>query len=126
MLWIFVLIGLAILSIVGLIVSDKCWIDWLMPASLIALISSVVFVIVPIVCRCEARADIIQFEETREVVMVSVESGTDLENVGITQSVISCNNWLANAKASVKTFGIWSRYYGLGVEDIEYIKLGGD
>lgn len=130
MLWIFVFIGLAILSVVGIVVSNKCWLtnwaDWLMPVSVITLIAAILFGSAPIALRFEAKAEIVQFEETREVVMVSAESGTNLENVGITQTVIDCNKWLAEARASVKTYGLWSVYHGLGVEYMEYIKLGGD
>lgn len=130
MLWIFVLIGLAILSVVGIVVSNKCWLtnwaDWLMPVSVITLIAAILFGSAPIALRFEAKAEIVQFEETREVVMMSAESGTNLENVGITQTVIDCNKWLAEARASVKTYGLWSVYHGLGVEYMEYIKLGGD
>ena len=130
MLWIFVFIGLAILSVVGIVVSNKCWLanwaDWLMPVSVITLIAAILLGSAPIALRFKAKAEIVQFEETREVVMASAESGTNLENVGITQTVIDCNKWLAEAKASAKTFGLWSVYYGLGVEDMEYIKLGGD
>lgn len=130
MLWIFVFIGLAILSVVGIVVSNKCWLtnwaDWLMPVSVITLIAAILFGSAPIALRFEAKAEIVQFEETREVVMMSAESGTNLENVGITQTVIDCNKWLAEARASVKTYGLWSVYHGLGVEYMEYIKLGGD
>ena len=130
MLWIFVFIGLAILSVVGIVVSNKCWLtnwaDWLMPVSVITLIAAILFGSAPIALRFEAKAEIVQFEETREVVMVSAESGTNLENVGITQTVIDCNKWLAEARASVKTYGLWSVYHGLGVEYMEYIELGGD
>lgn len=130
MLWIFVFIGLAILSVVGIVVSNKCWLtnwaDWLMPVSVITLIAAILFGSAPIALRFEAKAEIVQFEETREVIMVSAESGTNLENVGITQTVIDCNKWLAEARASVKTYGLWSVYHGLGVEYMEYIKLGGD
>ena len=130
MLWIFVFIGLAILSVVGIVVSNKCWLtnwaDWLMPVSVITLIAAILFGSAPVALRFEAKAEIVQFEETREVVMMSAESGTNLENVGITQTVIDCNKWLAEARASVKTYGLWSVYHGLGVEYMEYIKLGGD
>ena len=130
MLWIFVFIGLAILSVVGIVASNKCWLtnwaDWLMPVSVITLIAAILFGSAPIALRFEAKAEIVQFEETREAVMVSAESGTNLENVGITQTVIDCNKWLAEARASVKTYGLWSVYHGLGVEYMEYIKLGGD
>ena len=136
MLWIFVFIGLIVLSIVGLVISNKYWhtdwaywhtdwADWLMPILVIVLIAGILFGFISIMCYCEARAKVVQFEETREIIVMSVESGTDLENIGITQTIIDCNEWLAKAKASAKTFGVWSSYYGLGVEDMEYIKLGG-
>jgi hypothetical protein len=130
MLWIFIFIGLAILSVVGIVVSNKCWhtdwADWLMLLSGIALVAAILFGGVSIAFRFVAKAEIVQFEETREVVIVSVGNGTNLENVGITQTVIDSNKWLTGAKASAKTLGLWSIYYGLGVEDMEYIKLGGD
>ena len=49
----------------------------------------------------------------------------NLENAGINSAIIEQNKWLANAKTSVREYGVWSIYYNLGVEEMEYISLGG-
>lgn len=39
------------------------------------------------------------------------------------QTIIEMNTWLADAKARLETFGVFSMYYGTGVEDLEPIVI---
>lgn len=69
------------------------------------------------------KAKIIEFEYQREVIEQTVENGTDLENIAITQTIIECNQWLAKAKANKKMYGIFSFYYGTDVDNMQPITI---
>ena len=85
--------------------------------SFIVLILSLVSWLVPF----QARKDVAYFEQQKEYVEFAVKNGSVLENFAITQTIIEQNEWLAHAKASIKTHGVFSKYIGTGVEDMEPI-----
>lgn len=72
-----------------------------------------------------AKRDILEFEEYKIVVEEAYGNGTDLDNIGMTENIIHYNKWLAEAKASKKLFGNFSRYYKYDIESMEYISVGG-
>lgn len=120
--------AIVLLSIIGIILSyifwEKDWTDWAMPVSVIALVCSIFITIVMVFCRIDATKKIQCFEETRDMITITVNSNDETENFGVTQAIIEKNTWLVEVKTSVKKYGMWSLYYGLGVEDLEYISLG--
>lgn len=128
MMWLVVVGAIVLLSIIGIILSHifwrKDWADWAMPVSIIALVGSIILTIPIIFCRIDATKKIQCFEETRNMITVTVNSNNETENFGVTQAIIEKNTWLVEVKTSVKKYGMWSLYYGLGVEDLEYISLG--
>jgi hypothetical protein len=97
---------------------DYTWI-----APLILFFGVVVVGILVLGVGCDNKKQIEEFKYQKEIIEEAVENGTDLENVSITQTIIEQNSWLAQAKADVDAFGIASFYYGLGVEDLEPIKI---
>ena len=129
MLWIVVFGVLTVLAIVAIVVAHVCWdrdfADWLMPVG----ICSLVLVGLTVFCLCTVRIceknNCRTFNETKVMVVEVAKDAEALENMGLTNSVIEYNMWLAKAKANAKAYGAWSLYYGLGVEDMEYISLGG-
>lgn len=120
--------AIVLLSIVGIILSsifwEKDWTDWAMPISIIALVCSIFITITMVFCRIDATKKIQCFEETRDMITITVNSNNETENFGVTQAIIEKNTWLVEVKTSVKKYGMWSLYYGLGIEDLEYISLG--
>ena len=63
------------------------------------------------------------FENKREIVEQAYLSGTALDNISITATIIEANTWLAEVKADKEMFGIWSNYYYLDLENIDPIAL---
>ena len=58
-----------------------------------------------------------------EYVMQVIENmdNYDYANAGITQTVLEYNEWLTDAKANKTSFGRWSFYTGIPIEDLEFI-----
>lgn len=69
------------------------------------------------------KSNIIEFEHQKEMIEQTVENGTDLENIAITQTIIEYNQWLAEAKASKEIYGIFSLYYGTDVDNMQPITI---
>lgn len=128
MMWLVVVGAIVLLSIIGIILSHifwrNDWADWAMPVSIIALVGSIIITIPIVFGRIEATKKIQCFEETRNMITITVDNNDETENFGVTQAIIEKNTWLVEVKTSVKKYGMWSLYYGLGVEDLEYISLG--
>ena len=62
-----------------------------------------------------------QFLATQDVFEQVYVAENELENIKLTETIIEMNQWLVKAKASKKTYGCFSRYYFLNVEDLEPI-----
>lgn len=129
MLWIVIFGVLTILAIVAIVVANKYWnkdfSDWLMPVGVCSLVLVGLIVLCLGCVRICEKNNCRVFNETKVMVVEVANDAEALENIGLTNSVIEYNMWLAKAKAGVKAYGAWSLYYGLGVEDMEYISLGG-
>jgi hypothetical protein len=129
MMWLVVFVVVIAISIIALIISRILWeydfSDWLTPLSACILIISLLIFVGLVGMIAGARQDCLAFEEAKSMCVSSTADAEDLENLGITGAVIELNMWLVNAKASVQEYGAWSIYYGLGVEEMEYISLGG-
>jgi hypothetical protein len=130
MMWLVVFGVIVVLSVVALIISSRVlwkygFADWLTPLSACVLIISLTIVLMLLGVRVESKRECLAFEETKSMLISSVDNAKNLENAGITSTIVEQNKWLANAKASVREYGVWSCYYNLGVEEMEYISLGG-
>ena len=97
--------------------------DYTWVAPLILFFGAVIVGLVVLGFGCANKKQIEEFKYQKEIIEEAVENGTDLENISITQTIIEQNSWLVQAKADVDAFGIASFYYGLGVEDLEPIKI---
>lgn len=62
-----------------------------------------------------------EFVATQEVFEQVYEAENELENIKLTEDLIEMNQWLIQAKASKQTYGIFSRYYDLDVENLQPI-----
>lgn len=102
-------------------VNTEPFIGWLVAVfagviSFILLLCSIFF---PLSAKREAN----YFISQKEYVEMAIANGSELENVAITQIVIEQNKWLANAKASVQTYGAWSKYYGVDFNELSPIEI---
>ena len=75
-------------------------------------------ILVPI----EAKKRVQSFFEQQQIIEEVIDASEELDNISITQTIIEMNKWLADAKASVKTYGCFSPYWHKGVENLEPIR----
>ena len=130
MMWLVVFGVITVVSIIALILSSSVFwkygfSDWLTPLSACVMIVSLVIGVVLLGMRVGSKQECLAFEETKSMLVSSVNNAENLENAGVTSVIVEQNKWLANAKANVREYGVWSLYYDLGVEEMEYISLGG-
>lgn len=125
-----VLLLLSIISIViGYNISEKTIYDadWLLFTGVqMSVITSIAFIITllfAILMPLQARKEYNEYINTYELVQELYDNDKTLENAGLTLKVIELNQWLTSAKASNKTYGNWSMYCTIDLDNLEYIKL---
>jgi hypothetical protein len=128
--WIVVFAVIFVISVIALVIlSQVLWeydfSEWLIPLSIGIMVISLITGLVLLGVRASAKQGCLAFEETKSMFISSVANADDFENIGVTNAIIEQNKWLVHAKTSVRKYGIWSLYYSLGVEEMEYISLGG-
>lgn len=92
----------------------------------VTLIFSILFLVFIALAICNpisAKREYREFVETKVIIEQVVESGDIYDNIGLSQSVIEANRWLAKAKAKKKSYGCFSKYYKLDLDNIEPIKI---
>lgn len=60
-----------------------------------------------------------QFLATQDVFEQVYVAENEFENIKLTETIIAMNRWMVRAKAGKKTYGCFSQYYFLNVEDLE-------
>ena len=98
------------------------WSDWDMGVitfGVCAIIIGLVVLIGPLF----ARQEINTFKRYQELVEASYSKEETELNYAMNIQVIELNTWLAEARASEETFGIFSFYRGQ-LDDLEYIEIG--
>jgi len=115
-------IGL-ILFIVGIILNNCLWWDWAVILIGIGIIMLLLGLILGLIAPLGAKQEYAEFEETRTMIVEVYEDNNEQENYAISLAVIEANDWLTEAKASKKMWGIFSIYYFMDVENIGYISL---
>lgn len=71
-----------------------------------------------------AAEEVAYWSEFAPMVEDLVESSSGYQDVGITNKVVDYNSWLAKARSSQEIYGNWSRYYGIDLSQLDYIKIG--
>lgn len=97
---------------------QKCWHtiylwedDWKIGLILIAGGLLFIVILISIISPMSASMEIAKWEEFLPMAETAIVNGSDTDNFAITGNIIDYNTWLVEARASLKTFGCWSRYY---------------
>ena len=107
----------------GIKTSEYC--GWETAPMMLTVIFSIIVFILSLVCltrKTDVKCSIQEIEEMRIVVNESY-TGNSLNDVAITNKIIDLNKDLAGAKASYKTWGIWSYYCGSDIMNVKPIKI---
>lgn len=70
-----------------------------------------------------AKRDVIEFQYTKEMVEQTVESGSGLENLAITEKVIDMNIWLSEVKAKKEVWNNWCAYDAEDLNELTPIEI---
>lgn len=91
-----------------------------------AILGLVIFIfgLICIFAPIEARDEMAVWTEFAEIAEETFNSANELEKVGIAGNVAEYNKWLAEARASKKLYGNWSRYYFCDIDSLRPITLG--
>jgi hypothetical protein len=123
------LYGCLLLLIISLLTMLGCWLwnrYWngdMGPITLgiifaiVAFISLIAAIVNPIV----AKQEVTEFNYTKQMVIETVDKGSNEQNYAVTNTVIEMNKWLADARASKDFYGIFSAYYLLDLDSIDPI-----
>lgn len=68
-------------------------------------------ILISLIAPMAASIEIARWEEFLPMAETAIANGSNTDNFAITGNIIDYNTWLAEARASLKTFGCWSRYY---------------
>lgn len=135
MLWIFVIIGAALsLGWIGIgVVSyreehkDATYPEWVYRLitipTVLGNIMLVAFLIACPIIEARTRVQYNELLETSQMIERVIDNGEDLENIGITQTIIDYNKNIARIKASKKSWGYWSPWYKYDVEKLQYVRV---
>ena len=85
--------------------------EWKIGLMLIVGFLLFIAVLISIVAPTSASMEVARWEEFLPMAETVIANGSDTDNFAITGNIIDYNTWLAEARASLKTFGCWSRYY---------------
>lgn len=88
----------------------------------IGIVCLLIFIPLSIVNPIQAKKEIQTFYEQKQIIEEVIDTSEDLDNVSLTQTIIEMNKWLSEAKASIKTYGCFSKYWNKDVESIEPIR----
>lgn len=93
--------------------------------SVFAIISLVlvIFLLITILAPLVARDEAIYWEEFAPMAQNIINSADSAQSIAIAGDIIEYNKWLADAKASQKTYGSWSAYYFIDLSNLNYITV---
>ena len=83
-----------------------------------------IFGLICIIAPIEARDEMAVWTEFAEMAEETFENAEEYEKYGIAGDVAKYNIWLAEARASKKLYGNWSRYYFCDIDSLQPISLG--
>ena len=83
----------------------------------------VIFLLITIIVPLCARDEAIYWEEFAPMAQTIINNADTAQSVAIAGDIIEYNKWLANARASQKTYGSWSSYYFIDLSNLQYITV---
>lgn len=88
-------------------------------AAIVCILGMLFAIINPISANIEYKT----FIENAKNIEYVYDSGSNYDNIAISNKVIELNTWLAQARADVELFGCMSMYYTVDLDSIDYIRL---
>lgn len=83
----------------------------------------VIFLLISILVPLYARDEAMYWTEFAPMAQSVIDNADTAQSVAIAGDIIEYNKWLADAKASKKTYGCWSGYYFINLSSLNYITV---
>lgn len=84
------------------------------------IMSAVTSMVIAIVFPLMAKKDILIFEATKTTITLTEPF---MDDAVVAKTIENANNWLTHAKADIRTYGVFSKYYKSGVDELDYITM---
>jgi hypothetical protein len=84
------------------------------------IMSATTSMIIAVAFPLMAKKDILIFEATKTTLTLT-ESFMD--DAVVSEMIENANSWLTHAKADIRTYGVFSKYYKSGVDELDYITI---
>lgn len=103
----------------------KQWGDDALRGTIFAIICFIlaIFLLITIIVPLETRDEAMYWEEFAPMAQSIINNADTAQSVAIAGDIIEYNKWLADAKASQKTYGCWSGYYFIDLSNLNYITV---
>lgn len=85
--------------------------DWKIVLMFVTGLLLFIAILISLIAPLSASLEIARWEEFLPMAETAIANGSNTDNFAITSNIIDYNTWLAEARASLKSFGCWSRYY---------------
>lgn len=124
--WLIILgvsIVLVVLSIIALFNDWFCLEETFVASGMLFGVVAFVALLVIIICSLEVPREIKSFKNYDEIIAIAYNNEDENFKTAMNLKVIEMNQWLADARASEETYGIFSFYHNK-LDDLEYIKIG--
>ncbi len=125
--WILFIVSLVVIGVISLALSkwdfdyssvfELFWLVSLVLTTMLAAICLICAILIPIGCANE----IAYWKEFSNIISTMYEESSELADINFIGQIAEYNSWLANAKASQETYGIFSGYWKLDLSALEYI-----
>ena len=82
-----------------------------------------IFLLVTIIVPLCARDEVVYWEEFAPMAQNIINNADSAQSVAIAGDISEYNKWLADARASQKTYGSWSAYHFIDLSNLQYITV---
>jgi hypothetical protein len=83
----------------------------------------VIFLLITILVPLVSRDEAMYWEEFAPMAQNIIDNADTAQSVAIAGDIIEYNKWLADARASQKTYGCWSSFYFIDLSNLNYITV---
>lgn len=97
---------------------DICW-----GIVALSLVIALLFIGSGFLVSYAAKKKALEYQETYKVLQSVIANGTDLENAGLTQTVMKYNDWLVKANTDKEMWGCLSVYAFVDLGSLQYIQV---
>ena len=86
-----------------------------------AALDIIIFLPLCIFVPISAKQEVKEYRMNYEMIQEVIESGSDYDNIAISQTIIEYNTWLTKAKTDKEMWDTWSPYVYEDLDSLDYV-----